>query len=85
MTRPESAEPGSTRLEALLESAAREWNITPRERAVLRAIVLGNSNKEIARELDIHEGSVERHATALLRKSGCDSRTRLVATFWMRE
>ena len=64
------------------QAAARVWGTTRRETDVLRALVSGDANKEIAQALQLHEGSVERHVTAILRKAGCDSRARLVATFW---
>lgn len=71
-----------TDLETRLLGAAARWRATRREVDVLRRLVLGDANKEIAARLSIHEGSVERHTTSLLRKAGCDSRTRLVARFW---
>jgi DNA-binding NarL/FixJ family response regulator len=71
-------------LEARLEAARRDWNVTARELDVLRQVVAGDGNKEIAVRLAIHESSVERHVGALLRKACCDTRTRLVAHFWTR-
>ena len=68
--------------EARIQQAAMVWKVTAREREVLRRVVRGDSNKEIALQLQCHEGSVERHVTSLLRKSRCDSRSRLVASFW---
>jgi DNA-binding NarL/FixJ family response regulator len=65
-----------------LTLAVQRWSVTPREVDVLRRIVLGDSNKEIAGRLGCHEGNVERHVTSLLRKCGCESRSRLVARFW---
>jgi DNA-binding CsgD family transcriptional regulator len=69
-------------LRARLAGAAQQWRLAPRELEVLRWVVAGDSNKEIALKLAIHEGSIERHVTSLLRKTKCDSRSRLVATFW---
>jgi DNA-binding CsgD family transcriptional regulator len=66
-----------------LSVVAGSWGITAREMEVLRWLVSGDANKEIALKLRIHEGSVERHVTSLLRKARCDSRGRLVARFWM--
>jgi DNA-binding CsgD family transcriptional regulator len=71
-------------LEDRLLEAVRRWSFTPREREVLRWLVAGDSNKEIALRLGCHEGSVERHVTSLLRKAKCDGRSRLVAWFWTR-
>ncbi len=69
-------------LEARLAEAKRQWGVTAREAAVLRLVVGGDANKEIALKLACHEGTVERHLTSLLRKARCDSRSRLIAHFW---
>ena len=69
-------------LDCRLRAAGKQWRATPRELDVLRGVVAGDSNKEIALRLGCHEGSVERHVTALLRKARCDGRSRLVARFW---
>ena len=42
--------------------------MTPRERRVLAAIVVGHSSKEVARALDISPRTVEFHRANLLRK-----------------
>jgi DNA-binding NarL/FixJ family response regulator len=41
--------------------------LTPRQRDVLELLVKGKSNKEIARELDLGEGTVKIHLAALFR------------------
>jgi DNA-binding NarL/FixJ family response regulator len=41
--------------------------LTPRQREVLQALVSGRSNKEIARQLGLGEGTVKIHVAALLR------------------
>ncbi len=69
-------------LSARVREARKRWGATARELAVLRLVAGGDSNKEIALKLDIHEGTVERHLTSLLRKAKCDSRSRLIARFW---
>lgn len=48
--------------------------LSPREREILRCIVSGASNKEIARELGIAETTVKIHVQHLLRKLGVASR-----------
>jgi DNA-binding CsgD family transcriptional regulator len=65
-----------------LRASARLWATTRREKDVLRCVISGASNKEIALELGVHEGTVERHVTSLLRKAKADGRARLVARFW---
>jgi DNA-binding NarL/FixJ family response regulator len=43
-------------------------NLSPRQRDVFELIVRGLSNKEIARALNLAEGTVKIHVGALLRK-----------------
>ena len=50
-------------------------NLTPRERQALDALCRGLSNKEIARELDLSEGTVKLHVRTLCRKLGARNRT----------
>ncbi len=49
--------------------------LTPRERDVLAELVEGQSNKEIAHELAIDEGTVKVHIKAVLRKFNVANRT----------
>ncbi len=49
--------------------------LTAREIDVLRGIVRGQSNKEIARDHDLHEATVKLHAKTLCRKLGAKNRT----------
>jgi len=51
--------------------------ISPREREVLRLLVSGRSNREIAQELGIIEQTVKSHVAQLLRKTGVRNRTAL--------
>ena len=50
--------------------------LTPRQREVLMSLVQGRSNKEIARELDVAEGTVKLHVAALMRVLDVNNRTR---------
>jgi DNA-binding NarL/FixJ family response regulator len=52
-------------------------SLTPRQRDVLDYIVQGRSNKEIARHLDIAEGTVKIHLAALFAHFGAHNRTEL--------
>jgi len=51
--------------------------VSPREREVLRLLVSGCSNREIAQELGIIEQTVKAHVAQLLRKAGVPNRTAL--------
>jgi two-component system NarL family response regulator len=58
-----------------LAEHAGERELTPRELAVLELIVAGRSNKRIARELGISEGTVKSYVNSILLKMGADDRT----------
>ena len=49
--------------------------ITPREMQVLQHITSGQSNKEIARSLEISVETVKEHVQNVLRKLGVNDRT----------
>jgi DNA-binding NarL/FixJ family response regulator len=51
-----------------------ETPLTPRQRDVLELLVTGMSNKEIARALQLGEGTVKVHVAALFRTLGVTSR-----------
>ena len=53
-------------------------SLTPREREVLRHILNGLRNKQIAHEMNIDERSVKRHRTHLMTKLGVGSLAELV-------
>lgn len=55
-------------------------SLTDRELAVLRLIVAGRSNKEIAADLRIGEGTVKTHVKHVLDKLGVQDRTQAVTT-----
>ena len=54
-------------------------SIPPRQRDVLHCVRRGLSNKEIARELDIAEGTVKIHLAALFKALGATNRAHAVA------
>ncbi|HDJ86369.1 MAG TPA: two-component system response regulator NarL, partial [Chromatiales bacterium] len=47
--------------------------LTPREREILQLLAEGQSNKMIARNLDISDGTVKLHVKSILRKLGVHS------------
>ena len=49
--------------------------LTPRQRSVLALLVKGQSNKAIARELRLGEGTVKVHMAALFRSLSVRTRT----------
>lgn len=52
---------------------------SPRERDVLRLVVLGRRNRDIAQSLGVSENTVKFHVSNLLRKAGVTSRGELIA------
>jgi DNA-binding NarL/FixJ family response regulator len=69
------------RLESLaapIPSSSFSEELSAREREILRLLAGGYSNKEIARVLDLAEGTVKNHVSAILGKLGVRDRTRAV-------
>ncbi|MBP2295363.1 LuxR C-terminal-related transcriptional regulator [Azospirillum rugosum] len=54
--------------------------LTPRQRDVLNRLRDGKSNKQIAHELGLTEGTVKVHVTAILRQLGVRNRTQAAIT-----
>jgi DNA-binding NarL/FixJ family response regulator len=65
---------------AKLASRAAARELTDREAEVLRRMVAGRSNKEIAADLHITEGTVKTHVNHVLDKLGVHDRTQAVTT-----
>lgn len=59
---------------SLAEEASPFDNLTPREGEILSLLAEGQSNKVIARNLGISDGTVKLHVKAILRKLGVHSR-----------
>jgi DNA-binding NarL/FixJ family response regulator len=53
-------------------------SLTPTQLRILTALHRGLSNKQIAYEMDIVEGTVKAHVSVLLRKLGVTNRTQLL-------
>jgi DNA-binding NarL/FixJ family response regulator len=65
----------AARLLQEVRSPRTETRFTDREREVLREVVIGRTNKEIARSLNIALTTVKSHVRAILDKLGVESRT----------
>jgi len=61
----------------MADSLARA-SLTPREIEVLKLVMIGASNKAIARRLQIEVGTVKSHVSAIMSKLGATSRTHAV-------
>lgn len=57
------------------QSAAASHILTPRQIDVIRAVAEGKSNKQIAYELGLSEGTVKLHVTAILKLLNVNNRT----------
>jgi DNA-binding NarL/FixJ family response regulator len=60
-------------------------DLSIRQRAVLRLIAGGRSNKQIAASLDISERTVKFHVTAIMNKLGVDNRAQAAAAATKRQ
>jgi DNA-binding CsgD family transcriptional regulator len=58
---------------------ATEWCLTPREREVLRLVIAGCSNGDIAQRLELSVRTVETYIARLLERAGVRSRAELTA------
>ena len=55
----------------------RRFNLTPRELDVVKAVVEGHSNKDIARRLGVTEPTIKHHLTSIYDKVGVSTRLEL--------
>ncbi len=69
---------GVSHLENKFASLDEPDPLTERETEILRLMSGGYSNKEIARSLDVAEGTVKNHVSNILSKLGVRDRTRAV-------
>ncbi|MPZ34771.1 MAG: response regulator [Rhodospirillales bacterium] len=72
---PAQEQPAQSREAAAAPPKAALAALTPRQRGVLALLVQGKSNKAIARDLDLGEGTVKVHMAALFRSLGVRTRT----------
>jgi len=76
------AVPGDENNQAILVTTDDAFapQLSPREKSILRCLIEGDSNKCIARKIDIAEATVKAHVKAILRKIGVHNRTQ--AAIW---
>jgi DNA-binding NarL/FixJ family response regulator len=55
-------------------------SLTERERGILRLLMRGQTNKEIARNLDVVEGTIKKHLRDIFKKLNVSNRTQAVIT-----
>ena len=61
---------------------AASHKLTPRETEILRLVLLGKDNQNIAAELWLAPGTVKVHVHNILKKTGDASRQELIQGFW---
>ena len=71
---PQSASPLASPAPA---AARRRFNLTARELEIIRAVVAGNTNKEIAKQFGVAEDTVKHHLTSIFDKLGTSNRLEL--------
>ena len=60
-------------------------NLTKRQSIIVKLVGSGLSNKQIAREVDISEGTVKAHLHTIYDKLGIASRYALIKSGWFEE
>ena len=68
---------GNGAMEDAAGSSATHASLTERQRTVLKRVSRGDSNKIIARDLGIREGTVKFHVRQIMRKLGVANRTQI--------
>ena len=74
------APPRESHSEPIIVDEAVAPQLSPREKLILRCLIEGDSNKSIARKIDIAEATVKVHVKAILRKIRVHNRTQ--AAIW---
>ena len=63
---------------AVAAAAQPDWDLTPRETEILRALAEGQSNKQMAQQFWLSEQTIKYHLTNVYRKLAVSSRTEAV-------
>jgi DNA-binding CsgD family transcriptional regulator len=58
----------------------RQWRLSPREKEIVRLLLLDHSNKEIAHTLGLKLNTIKSYMKLLMRKCGVNSRAGIIAT-----
>ena len=56
--------------------------LTRQEREVVRALLCGSSNQELADQFFVSVKTIETHLTRVYRKLGCRSRSQVIAAYY---
>lgn len=70
------------RVDAAIAAASQAWELTARQGDVLRHVLAGRSNKEVAAALGAATKTIDVHMRALFSKAGVTSRGALVSKTW---
>ena len=71
-----------TYIESLLPAYAAKHHLTERETEIMRLIVQGKDNQNIASELHVALGTVKSHVHNIMQKAGKTNRDDLIKDFW---
>ncbi|WP_165056535.1 MULTISPECIES: helix-turn-helix transcriptional regulator [unclassified Adlercreutzia] len=72
----------SAYIDDLLPAYSERYGLTARERELLRLILQGKNNQNIASELQLALGTVKAHVHNILKKTGHSTRQDLIQDFW---
>lgn len=75
-------EPLQKHIDDLLPTYCRHHGLSDREGEVLRMILIGKDNQNIASEMQLAVGTVKAHVHNILKKTGQDTRQDLAQDFW---
>ncbi|MDB4969674.1 MAG: Transcriptional regulator, LuxR family protein [Myxococcales bacterium] len=73
---------GSATLRERLHRASDAWHLNARQAHILESLIRGSSNKEIARELELVEKTIEYHVAQIFKRAEARSRAQLARHFF---